>query len=685
MRKLISMIILSSLIFSISAIQIKRIERKDLLMGHWLSQFEKDSNNTYDRNFTPTDPPPSTVRAAAEFNPSTAVIVRYPLGIPYELVVDLSQEIKVITIVSNQSYENQATSNYQSHGANMDNIEFITAPTDSYWTRDFGPWFEYDGNNEIGVVDFPYNRPRPNDDNFPITFANTYNMNLFGMNVEHTGGNYMANGMGMAASTQLVEDENPNLSTDEIDQYFLDFLGVQTYFIVNDPNNTYIDHIDCWGKFLAPDKILIRSVPQSHPQYNEIEEVASYFASQPSPYGTPFRVYRVYTPNNEPYSNSLIINNRVFVPLINSANDQAAIESYQEAMPGYQVIGIVNTDWDIGWLSTDALHCRTHEVADAGLLYIAHMPVSPEISADSARINCSITPFSGANLITDSLYVAYKINNSSYSHLNLISDGENNFHATITSLAPGDTISYYIHASDESGRTENDPYIGAPDPHIFHITGDMVAPIIDFTPVESLTTEDFPYELVADVTDNNSVSQVVLEYTLNGETHNEEFTNTAGTTWTLNWNPVGVQGNDVIEYKIHAFDNANPPNEATSPIEGFYSLTVSAVSNNDVTNIHSHTNLIGLFPNPFNTGSSRKSDSTHIKYYLHNNDTVSLSIYNIKGQIVKSFSNLPQSKGFHNVDWNGTDNSNQPVSSGVYFIRLSTKSISQIKKIMVIK
>ncbi len=685
MRKIISTIILFGLIFSISAIQIKRIERKDLLMGHWLSQFEKDNDNNYERDFTPTDPPPSTVRAAAEFNPSTAVIVRYPLGIPYELVADLSQEIKVITIVSSQSLQNQATSNYQNHGVNMENIEFITAPTDSYWTRDFGPWFEYDGNNEIGVVDFPYNRPRPNDDNFPITFANTYNMNLFGMSVEHTGGNYMANGMGMAASTQLVEDENPNLSTEQIDQYFLDYLGVQTYFIVNDPNNTYIDHIDCWGKFLAPDKILIRSVPQSHPQYDEIEEVANYFASQESSYGTPFRVYRVYTPNNEPYTNSLIINNRVFVPLTDSPNDQAAIESYQEAMPGYQIIGIVNTDWDIGWLSTDALHCRTHEVADAGLLYIAHMPVSPEVSADTVRINCSITPFSGANLISDSLYVAYKINSGNYNVLNLISDGENNFHATINSLTLGDTISYYIHAADESGRSENDPYIGAPDPHVFHISDDSVSPVINFTPIESLTTDDFPYELSADVTDNSAVSQVVLEYQLNGESHNVDFTNTTGSTWTLNWSPENVQANDVINYKIHAFDNANPANESTSPAEGYYTLTVAAVSNNVNTDVHSHTNLIGLFPNPFNIGSLRKSDSTCIKYYLHDNDEVSLSIYNIKGQVVKTFNNLSQTKGFHNVTWNGYDNSNQPVSSGVYFIRLSTKSVSQIKKIMIVK
>ena len=46
-----------------------------------------------------------------------------------------------------------------------------------------------------------------------------------------------------------------------------DYYGIETYHVVPDPNNTYIDHIDCWGKYLSPTKVLIREVPNSHPQF----------------------------------------------------------------------------------------------------------------------------------------------------------------------------------------------------------------------------------------------------------------------------------------------------------------------------------------------------------------------------------------------------------------------------------
>ena len=48
-------------------------------------------------------------------------------------------------------------------GVNMNNVEFILGPTDSYWTRDYGPWWVIDGQKNMSIVDFTYNRPRPND------------------------------------------------------------------------------------------------------------------------------------------------------------------------------------------------------------------------------------------------------------------------------------------------------------------------------------------------------------------------------------------------------------------------------------------------------------------------------------------------------------------------------------------
>ena len=215
-------------------------------------------------------------------------------------------------------------------------VEFITGSTDSYWTRDYGPWWIVDGNGEVGIVDFTYNRPRPNDNQAPFKVADYLNTPYFASNIITAGGNYMTDGYGIGASSTLIYDEN-SMSNNQIHQDMLDYYGIHTYHAIEDPNNTYIDHIDCWGKFLSPQKVLIREVQSSHAQYDEIEEVVDYFESIVNGYGEPWEFFRVYTPSNQPYTNSLILNNKVIVPIMNSSWDDDALEVYQHDVLIYQL------------------------------------------------------------------------------------------------------------------------------------------------------------------------------------------------------------------------------------------------------------------------------------------------------------------------------------------------------------
>ncbi|MCK4695882.1 MAG: hypothetical protein KAT74_08975, partial [Candidatus Cloacimonetes bacterium] len=76
------------------------------------------------------------------------------------------------------------------------------------------------------------------------------------------------------------------------------------------------------------------------------------------------------------------------------------------------------------------------------------------------------------------------------------------------------------------------------------------------------------------------------------------------------------------------------------------------------------------FPNPFNPSGAGRSPETTIQYNLKVPADVKINIYNIKGQKVKQlFSNSASqlSAGQHSVTWNGTDDNNKPVSSGLYF------------------
>ena len=121
---------------------------------------------------------------------------------------------------------------------------------------------------------------------------------------------------------------------------------------------------------------MIREVPQNHPQYNEIEYVASYFSESLTEWGYPWEVHRVYTPNDQPYTNSLILNEKVIVPIMNSSWDEDAINAYELAMPGYEIIGVTGS-----WESTDALHCRVKGIPDLDMLQLFHNPLRDTVDS----------------------------------------------------------------------------------------------------------------------------------------------------------------------------------------------------------------------------------------------------------------------------------------------------------------
>ena len=113
-----------------------------------------------------TDPPPEPIRNIAEFEPMSGVLIRYPFGISTSIIREMAEDIIVYCLVSNNS-QNSAYNSMNNAGVNMDNVEFILGSTDSYWTRDYGPWWVVDGNRDVSIVDFTYNRPRPNDNQAP--------------------------------------------------------------------------------------------------------------------------------------------------------------------------------------------------------------------------------------------------------------------------------------------------------------------------------------------------------------------------------------------------------------------------------------------------------------------------------------------------------------------------------------
>jgi CotH kinase protein/Lamin Tail Domain/Fn3 associated/FlgD Ig-like domain len=88
--------------------------------------------------------------------------------------------------------------------------------------------------------------------------------------------------------------------------------------------------------------------------------------------------------------------------------------------------------------------------------------------------------------------------------------------------------------------------------------------------------------------------------------------------------------------------------------------------------------LIQNFPNPFNP-------STKISFSLPNESRINLSIFNIKGQLVKTLLAGYMDKGVHTVLWNGRNSSSKAVASGIYYYKLSNGTSNRVKKMLLLK
>jgi hypothetical protein len=88
--------------------------------------------------------------------------------------------------------------------------------------------------------------------------------------------------------------------------------------------------------------------------------------------------------------------------------------------------------------------------------------------------------------------------------------------------------------------------------------------------------------------------------------------------------------------------------------------------------------FISNYPNPFNP-------TTTINYQLSENSNVTLSVYNIKGQKVKTLISDQLTAGAHSVVWNGDDDSGKSVGSGIYFYKLKAGDFQKVKKMILLK
>ena len=631
---------------------------------HYLSEEEMYSP-VRNENFVETDPPTGTPRFVAEFEPMQAVMISYAgyygFGIPVSLIAQLADNCHLYCVVTS-SNQGSAQSTMQSGGVNMGNVTFVNAPVDSYWIRDYGPWYIFEDRNPA-IVDNKYNRNRPNDDNMSQVFSNLLSIPMYGMNLTHTGGNMMEDGRGHGVSDELVFTENNNNEAN-VRQKMRDYLGIDPYHVTIDPQGAYIAHVDCWGKYLAPDKILIAQLPQGAAHYADYEQVANYFATTNCCWGYPYHVYRVQEPGGStlaPYTNSLILNKTVYVPLgSNSTYNQQALDVYQEALPGYTIIGVTNDDYSISWQNTDALHCRTRGIMDFNMLFVDHRDViyGEQEWQDSIAVTSKFIAYSGQELKQDSLLVYYSIDGGAYQVAHMTATGEpDEYVGYIKGYQGLSSIDYYVFGADESNHRYTQPVFAELDPH--HFTMEDHTPITPTEPtisVSEITIEELGEPVTFTVT-NNTASAFEFQgiYEGDGNQYLDMFTSELL--------PITLGVGESIDVTV----GVNIP----LPNKGYIETSIVIVSDLGTQSIPvfiDETIIVGVDEN-LAAGFEVYPNPTNNTLYI-NGEVQDVTIFNAVGQQVLFVEKMNEI----NVE---------DLSEGLYFVRISDKNgNSVVKKIV---
>jgi agmatine deiminase len=311
------------------------------------------------------------LRPPAEYEPNDAILMRWgwPEAVLTSMIVPITtgdSRARVMLVVSGPSQQASASNTLASAGANVDRIDFVQAPSDSVWIRDYGPRFA-SGDFQRIIIDHEYDRPRPQDNQIPGAIAGQLDIPLYELPLAQGGGNYHSFANGEAFITDTILHYNPSVTEQQVIDYFAALQGVDLTVLGSlgvDQNGgtggAWYDgtgHLDMWFIPIDDDTVVIGQYDEN--EWNGIphdvtEDAVTLMQS---------RGYNVIrTPGwrsggvHFTYTNTVIVNDLVIVCSFNGypTENAQALAAFEQAFPDRTVIQ-VGCSGIIG--SAGALHC----------------------------------------------------------------------------------------------------------------------------------------------------------------------------------------------------------------------------------------------------------------------------------------------------------------------------------------
>lgn len=425
-----------------------------------------------------TNPPTFPVRTAAEWEEIQALCITWRSfpAILSQIVKEAQTECRVVIVCTDSM---TAKNDLATNNVSPTNVSFLQVGSNTIWMRDYGGNTVYKNDVEdLLLVDWIYNRPRPKDDIVPEAIANLYGIPVYSTtqapnDLVHTGGNFMSDGMGTAFSSKLVLNENKGtgyslaLKTEaQIDTIMHNFMGIEYGRYIKMETLPYdgIHHIDMHMKLLDEETLLVGQYPTGIADGPQIEANLQYvLANYSTPFGTPYRVVRIPQPpeNNaypnttgayRTYANWVFANKKIIMPVYEQKYDTTAVRILQQNLPGYQIIQIpCNSIIQ----QSGAIHCITHCVGANEPLLITHLQLEDTYNTFTPyTVTANLQHISGINSAT----LWYRTQASAaFQSVAMTTSASNSYSADIPAQAAGTTVEYYIEGQAVSGKQQVRP------------------------------------------------------------------------------------------------------------------------------------------------------------------------------------------------------------------------------------
>jgi agmatine deiminase len=302
----------------------------------------------------------------------------YPSYTEFIKIVALTE--KVCINVVDEKMKNSAIKMLHLAGANMDQVQFFMHPTNDAWCRDHGPSFLINKNtNSKAIIDWNINAwggkypPYDLDDVIPTKIAQALQLPVFNPGIIMEGGSVDFNGAGAVLTSKcclLNPNRNPHLNQEQIEQYLMDYYGVDQVLwvsegIVGDDTD---GHIDDTVRFVNEDtvvtvveeNVLSENYDLLQQNLKELKAMRLLNGKALNVIELPMPADVIYEGQMLPasYANFYISNGHVIVPTYKCAQDDKAMQIIQSCFTDRQVVGIDSTDiiWGLG-----SFHCLSQQ------------------------------------------------------------------------------------------------------------------------------------------------------------------------------------------------------------------------------------------------------------------------------------------------------------------------------------